>query len=139
MCRMRAIMIIENAERFGLAQLHQLRGRVGRGCDKSYCMLISASKSDVSRRRLNILRESADGFFIAEEDLKMRGGGEIFGYRQSGESGFILADLMEDIGMLRAAHRDAAELFTSGKDDNMKVKEEFMKKIEDNSQYICFN
>jgi len=133
------IMIVENAERFGLAQLHQLRGRVGRGSDKSYCMLISASKSAVSRKRLNILSESSDGFFIAEEDLKLRGGGEIFGYRQSGESGFILADLIDDIGMLRAAHKDAAEIFTSGDASDSIVKEEFMKKIEDNSKYICFN
>jgi len=133
------IMIVENAERFGLAQLHQLRGRVGRGSDKSYCMLISASKSSVSRKRLNILRDSSDGFFIAEEDLKLRGGGEIFGYRQSGESGFILADLMNDIGLLQAAHKDAAELFTSGDASDEIVKEEFMKKIEDNSKYICFN
>jgi ATP-dependent DNA helicase RecG len=133
------IMIVENAERFGLAQLHQLRGRVGRGSDKSYCMLISASKSAVSRKRLNILSESSDGFFIAEEDLKLRGGGEIFGYRQSGESGFILADLMNDIGMLQAALKDAAELFNSVDTSDSIVKEEFMKKIEDNSKYICFN
>lgn len=133
------VMIVENAERFGLAQLHQLRGRVGRGGDKSYCMLISASKSDVSRRRLNILRDSCDGFYIAEEDLKLRGGGEIFGYRQSGESGFILADLMGDMGLLLAAHKDAEELFGSGKPSDAEVRDEFMKKIEENSQYICFN
>jgi ATP-dependent DNA helicase RecG len=133
------IMIVENAERFGLAQLHQLRGRVGRGSDKSYCMLISASKSAVSRKRLNILRDSSDGFFIAEEDLKIRGGGEIFGYRQSGESGFILANLMDDIGMLRTAHKAAAELFSSGDAADVTVREEFIKKIEDNSKYICFN
>ncbi|MBP1744812.1 MAG: ATP-dependent helicase RecG [Firmicutes bacterium] len=133
------IMVVENAERFGLAQLHQLRGRVGRGSDKSYCMLISASKSDVSRRRLNILKDSSDGFYIAEEDLKLRGGGEIFGYRQSGEAGFMLADLMDDIGLLKAAHKDAAELFGSEEASDKVVKEEFMKKIEDNSKYICFN
>ena len=133
------IMVVENAERFGLAQLHQLRGRVGRGSEKSYCMLISASKSSVSRKRLNTLRDSSDGFYIAEEDLKMRGGGEIFGYRQSGESGLMLADLMDDIGLLRTAHMDASELFSSAEAQDVKVKEEFMKKIEENSKYICFN
>jgi len=133
------IMVVENAERFGLAQLHQLRGRVGRGRDKSYCMLISSSKTEVSRKRLNILRDSSDGFFIAEEDLKLRGGGEIFGCRQSGESGFVLADLIDDIGLLRAAHRDAAELFCSGQPQDVQVREEMMKKIESNSLYICFN
>lgn len=133
------IMVVENAERFGLAQLHQLRGRVGRGSEKSYCMLISASKSSISRKRLNTLRDSSDGFYIAEEDLKMRGGGEIFGYRQSGESGLMLADLMDDIGLLKTAHKDASELFVSLEAQDVKVKEEFMKKIEENSKYICFN
>jgi ATP-dependent DNA helicase RecG len=133
------IMIVENAERFGLAQLHQLRGRVGRGSDKSYCMLISASRSEVSKKRLSILSESSDGFFIAEEDLKLRGGGEIFGCRQSGESGFVLADLIGDIGLLKAAHRDASELFSSSKPQDLQVKEEMMRKIESSSLYICFN
>ncbi len=133
------IMIVENAERFGLAQLHQLRGRVGRGSEKSYCMLISATKTAVSRKRLSILEESSDGFFIAEEDLKLRGGGEIFGCRQSGEAGFVLADMIEDIGLLRAAHRSAEELFSSEIAEDRLVREEMMKKIENNSLYICFN
>jgi len=133
------IMIIENAERFGLAQLHQLRGRVGRGNDKSYCMLISSSKNEVASKRLNILRDSTDGFFIAEEDLKIRGGGEMFGSRQSGESGFVLADLIEDIGILREAYKAAAELFNSNSGSDRKIRDEFMKKVEDNLKYICFN
>ncbi|MHC1721264.1 MAG: ATP-dependent DNA helicase RecG [Clostridiaceae bacterium] len=133
------IMIIENAERFGLAQLHQLRGRVGRGNEKSYCMLISSSKNEIALKRLNILRDSSDGFFIAEEDLKIRGGGEIFGSRQSGESGFVLADLMADIGTLREAYKVATELFNSNSDSDRKIRDEFMKNARENLKYICFN
>jgi len=133
------IMIIENAERFVLAQHQQLRGRVGRGIEKSYCMLISSSKNEVAGKRLNILKDSSDGFFIAEEDLKIRGGGEIFGSKQSGESGFVLADLMEDIVILREAYRTAAELFNSNSASDSELRNEFIKKIEDNLKYICFN
>ena len=78
------VMMVENAERFGLAQLHQLRGRVGRGKHQSYCIFMSASKSKETKERLSILNKSNDGFFIASEDLKLRGPGDLFGIRQSG-------------------------------------------------------
>ena len=88
------LMVIEQAERFGLAQLHQLRGRVGRGSEKSVCVLLrSAQLSETGKQRLALMRESQDGFRLAEEDLKLRGGGELLGTRQSGEEGFRIATL----------------------------------------------
>ena len=103
------IMVIEHAERFGLAQLHQLRGRVGRGADKSYCILLyKGPLGALAKARLDILRESEDGFRIAEEDLRLRGEGEVLGTRQSGLPGFRLADLTVHAGLLPMA-RHAAE------------------------------
>lgn len=102
------VMMIEHAERFGLSQLHQLRGRVGRGSHKSYCLLVSSSKSPESRQRLEVLAQSQDGFFIAEMDLRMRGPGEVLGTRQSGVADFALASLVEDQEVLLLA-REAAE------------------------------
>jgi ATP-dependent DNA helicase RecG len=88
-------IIIENSERFGLAQLHQLRGRVGRGIEDGECILIySKSISENGKKRLKILKESNDGFYISEQDLKLRGFGDIIGYKQSGEKDFIVADPM---------------------------------------------
>ena len=107
------IMIIEQAERFGLAQLHQLRGRVGRGGDKSFCFLLYDEKlSKTAKERLKIMRETEDGFLIAEKDLELRGGGEILGTRQSGLPSFRLADL-EVHGELLAAARDDTKLLLS--------------------------
>jgi len=104
------VMIIEHAERFGLAQLHQLRGRVGRGSDHSSCLLLFAAPlGETARARLKIMRETEDGFRIAEEDLRLRGGGEILGTRQSGLPAFRLADLAVH-GDLLAAARDDAKL-----------------------------
>jgi ATP-dependent DNA helicase RecG len=102
------IIIIENAEHFGLAQLHQLRGRVGRSEKKSFCILLYGEKYGMNaRKRLNILRESDDGFFIAEEDLKMRGSGELLGTKQSGFPEFKIADLNFDSDLLKIAHKQA--------------------------------
>ena len=101
-------MMIENADRFGLAQLHQLRGRVGRGSAQSYCIFISGSKSDETKKRLEILNKSNDGFYIASEDLKLRGPGDIFGIRQSGDLDFKLADIYQDAKILKQA-KDALE------------------------------
>ncbi len=95
------VMMIENAERFGLAQLHQLRGRVGRGKAQSYCIMVSGSRDEKTMERLGILNKSNDGFFIASEDLKLRGPGDIFGMRQSGELEFKLADIFTDAGILK--------------------------------------
>ena len=96
-----SLMVIENSERLGLAQLHQLRGRIGRGTHASYCLLLyHPPLGSISKQRLNVLRESNDGFFIAEEDLKIRGPGELFGRRQSGSVTFRIADLIRDHHML---------------------------------------
>ncbi len=104
------IMLIENAERFGLAQLHQLRGRVGRGEHKSYCILISDSKSTVARERLKTLKDTNDGFIIAEKDLELRGVGDFFGTKQHGIPEFKIANLYEDIKILKQAQMAAADL-----------------------------
>lgn len=102
------LMVIEQAERFGLAQLHQLRGRVGRGSLKSRCVLLRGEElSETGKRRLALMRETQDGFRIAEEDLELRGGGELLGTRQSGEAGFRIADLEQTQRLLPVAHGDA--------------------------------
>ncbi len=102
------VMLIENAERFGLSQLHQLRGRVGRGAAKSFCLLMSSSRSPDAQQRLKVLEQSQDGFFIAEMDMRLRGPGEVLGTRQSGVADFTLASLVEDEEVLLLA-RQAAE------------------------------
>ncbi|MCS6130228.1 ATP-dependent DNA helicase RecG [Clostridium botulinum] len=134
-----SVMIIENAERFGLAQLHQLRGRVGRGEYASYCILIAKAKSNITKKRMTIMTESTDGFLISEEDLKLRGSGEMFGRKQSGDAEFILADLYEDISILRAAKHEAMEMLHNDYEENTKLINEIQKSLENNSKYICFN
>lgn len=102
------VMMVENADRFGLAQLHQLRGRVGRGTHQSYCIFVAGNKSSKNMKRLEILNKTNDGFKIAEEDLKLRGPGDFFGVRQSGELDLGIADIYTDATMLKAA-ADAAD------------------------------
>lgn len=97
------VMMIENAERFGLAQLHQLRGRVGRGKEQSYCVMVNTSDDPEVQARLDIMNRSNDGFYIAGEDLKLRGPGDIFGIRQSGEAKFHVADIFQDAAILKQA------------------------------------
>lgn len=104
------IMLIENAERFGLSQLHQLRGRIGRGQKQSYCILISDSKSETAKNRLMIMKKYSDGFKIADEDLKARGPGDFFGERQHGLPKLNIADMLEDIDVLRLAQDCAREI-----------------------------
>lgn len=106
------VMMIENAERFGLAQLHQLRGRVGRGRDQSYCILVDGSGEDETRKRLEILNKSNDGFFIASEDLKLRGPGDVFGIRQSGDLEFRLADIFTDADVLKTVSEEVNGLLS---------------------------
>jgi ATP-dependent DNA helicase RecG len=106
-----SLMIIENAERLGLSQLHQLRGRVGRGSAVSYCVLLyHAPLSAMGQERLAIMRSTCDGFVIAEKDLELRGPGEVLGTRQTGLVGFRVADLVRDAGMLKAAQHLARKL-----------------------------
>ena len=97
------VMLVENAERFGLAQLHQLRGRVGRGQKQSFCIFMTGDGSGKNNRRLDVLNRSNDGFFIAAQDLKLRGPGDLFGIRQSGALEFSLGDIYQDSDLLLSA------------------------------------
>jgi ATP-dependent DNA helicase RecG len=108
------VMMIENAERFGLAQLHQLRGRVGRGDAQSYCILMQGNNQKTKNKRLEILNKSNDGFYIASEDLKLRGPGDFFGIRQSGDFQFRLADVYQDADLMSSASYEVSVLL---KDD----------------------
>lgn len=107
------VMVVENAERFGLSQLHQLRGRIGRGEKQSYCILISDSKSEKSRERLAVMKNNSDGFKIADEDLKARGPGDFFGERQHGLPRLKIADMLQDIDILKMAQECAQEILTN--------------------------
>lgn len=107
-----ALMVVENAERYGLSQLHQLRGRVGRGAHKSYCVLFSQSEGDTSRQRLSTMARTNDGFEIAEEDLRLRGPGDFFGSRQHGLPQLKIADLSYDVEILRQAQQAAAQVLS---------------------------
>ncbi len=104
------VMMVENAERFGLAQLHQLRGRVGRGTSQSYCIFMSGNQSEATKKRLEVLNQSNDGFRIASEDLKLRGPGDLFGIRQSGVLEFHLGDIFQDAKVLQMASDAAGAL-----------------------------
>jgi ATP-dependent DNA helicase RecG len=108
-----SVMVIEHAERFGLAQLHQLRGRVGRGANASFCLLLHEDwVNETARRRLTLLRDTDDGFLIADEDFRLRGGGDALGTRQAGLPGYRLADPVDHESLLHMAHRDAAVLLS---------------------------
>ena len=103
-----SVMIVEHAERFGLSQLHQLRGRVGRGAEQSYCVLLASDKqTEVARERLGIMEETNDGFKIAEKDLEIRGPGEVMGTRQAGLPEFRVANLVRDLDILQTARKEA--------------------------------
>jgi ATP-dependent DNA helicase RecG len=106
-----SVMVVEHAERFGLAQLHQLRGRIGRGAARSYCVLMTGGKvTPEAEQRLSTMVRTTDGFEIAEMDLKLRGPGEFFGTRQAGMPSFRVANLLRDRDLLEAAKREAAAL-----------------------------
>jgi ATP-dependent DNA helicase RecG len=102
-----SVMIIENAERLGLSQLHQLRGRVGRGTVESHCILLYETLSPMAKERLGVMRDTTDGFKIAQRDLELRGPGEVLGVRQTGELAFRVADLLRDAEMLAEVHQAA--------------------------------
>lgn len=123
-----SIMIVENAERFGLAQLHQLRGRVGRGEYKSYCILKYQGNSEVIRERMKVMQETNDGFVISEKDLELRGSGEFFGTKQHGIPEFKIANLFQDMPVLKMAQSTAIKILT--KDPKLEAKEnEQLRKI----------
>ena len=103
------VMLIENAEQFGLAQLHQLRGRIGRGGHDSYCILVAAAKNEEAQKRLKVLEETTDGFRIAEADLQLRGPGELLGQEQSGAPKFRFGNLKTDWELIKQARQLAGE------------------------------
>jgi ATP-dependent DNA helicase RecG len=136
------IMIIENSERFGLAQLHQLRGRVGRGEQKSYCIMISSVKSKELKERMKIMVDTNDGFKIADKDLELRGSGEFFGFRQHGLPELKMADIVEDIDLVKRTRDLAKELVESNKiysQENSLLKKEVDKFFEDKIEMVNFN
>lgn len=116
-----SVMLIEQAERFGLAQIHQLRGRVGRGPHQSYCILVTGKLSDIAWQRIRTLLESNDGFYIAEMDMKLRGPGEFFGTKQSGIPGLRLADLARDAEILEMARRESQTLIETKDSDELRA------------------
>jgi len=127
------VMMVENAERFGLAQLHQLRGRVGRGEHQSYCIFVSTKDNKETMERLNILNQSNDGFHIASEDMKLRGPGDLFGIRQSGEFAFKMADIYGDSSILKLASEAVNKVIDGelSEEDCCKIKE-FLKNTSEN-------
>ena len=111
------VMVIEHADRFGLAQLHQLRGRIGRAGDKSYCFAIATPRTEDAQRRLEVFQSTLDGFQIAEEDLKIRGPGDMLGVAQHGlDSTFKVADLIADLDLMKAARDEAFRLIAQDPD-----------------------
>ena len=123
------VMMVENAERFGLAQLHQLRGRVGRGEYQSYCIFMQGNGAKEISRRLQILNKSNDGFYIAGEDLKLRGPGDLFGIRQSGLLEFKLGDIYQDADILKAASETASEILSLDGDLSLPQNEELQRRL----------
>lgn len=126
-----SLMIIENAERFGLAQLHQLRGRVGRGSEKSYCTLIYGSKTEICRHRMAIMEETNDGFKISEKDLELRGPGDFFGTRQHGLPELRVANLFKHMKILRLVQKEAREIYAEDPSLRLKENEGLRLKIEE--------
>ena len=134
------IMVIEEAQRFGLSQLHQLRGRVGRGADQSYCILISDKQGEISSQRLKVMTETNDGFVISETDMRLRGPGEFFGIRQSGELKFSAADLGKDMELIEKARNSAFSLIEKDPElrsnENLVVREHFLTNYEQSMELI---
>ena len=133
------IIVVINAERFGLSQIHQLRGRVGRGSKEGTCILVTSSMNDITKKRISTLIESNDGFYLSEQDLKIRGCGDIFGLNQHGDMGFIFADLLNDIDILRNVKEDIDYMDEL---DTLEIKVFYKKvqsKLDNIDKTICFN
>ena len=134
------VMVIEDADRFGLAQLHQLRGRVGRGSHQSYCFLLANPASEEGRARMNVMQSTCDGFLIAEEDLQIRGPGEFFGTRQSGMPDLKIADILRDVKVLQIAREEALKLISGdpalSREENRRLKEEIIDKFKSTDNFI---
>jgi len=137
------VMMIEHAERFGLTQLHQLRGRAGRGVEKSYCIMVKRDVTDPSRKRLSIMEKTNDGFIIADEDLKLRGPGEFFGLKQSGFFQFKIANMVTDGVIIRDARKVAFELIEQDpnlkKESNQVIREIFLRDYADRLENISLS
>jgi ATP-dependent DNA helicase RecG len=137
------VMVIEHAERFGLTQLHQLRGRVGRGTDKSYCILVRRNITETAQSRLEIMEETNNGFIIADEDLKLRGPGEFFGIKQSGFFQFKIANMITDGPIIRDARKAAFKLIESDPDlqesQHRLLREIFLQEYADQLEMIALS
>ncbi|MFZ5988898.1 MAG: ATP-dependent DNA helicase RecG, partial [Bacillota bacterium] len=137
------VMVIENAERFGLAQLHQLRGRVGRGEHQSYCILYNEGKSKVSKERMKVMQKTNDGFIISEKDLELRGPGEFFGTRQHGIPDLKIANLYRDMDVLKKAQEAAIETLKTDRnlvmEENLKLKEKIAEKFKEKLKDLSLN
>ncbi|NLM11883.1 MAG: ATP-dependent DNA helicase RecG [Clostridiaceae bacterium] len=137
------LMVVENAERFGLAQLHQLRGRVGRGRHQSYCILFCQSKSDIARKRMEIMTKYNDGFKISEKDMELRGPGDIFGVRQHGLPDFKIANLYEDMEILKEVQKACEDIIKnqklSDREDYKRLKEHLLLMFEDKLSEVALN
>ncbi len=135
-----ALMIVENADRFGLSQLHQLRGRVGRGAHKSYCVLFSENESEDARARLKIMTKTNDGFLISQEDLRLRGPGDFFGQRQHGLPEMHVADLSADIRVLKLAQDEANAVLAKDPEltapENQPLKQRIQELFESNENML---
>ncbi len=132
------VMVIENAERFGLAQLHQLRGRIGRGKEQSYCIFLYESSSPEKPKRLEILEKNNDGFSIAQQDLALRGPGDLFGVRQSGALGFVLGDIYQDAGLLQTASALLADAVKSDRQLSLPEHETLRRRVAEEAKSVDF-
>lgn len=133
------VIVIENAERFGLSQIHQLRGRVGRGSKEGMCLLVTNSMNNVTKKRISTLVESNDGFYLSEQDLKIRGSGDVFGYKQHGDTGFVFANVMNDIDILRNVKEDIEYMDNLNREEINEFYVNVQKKLDVIDKTICFN
>lgn len=133
------VMVIENAERFGISQIHQLRGRIGRGSKEGICILVTNTMNSVTMKRISTLLESNDGFYLSEQDLKIRGSGDIFGYKQHGNTGFVFADVINDIGILKKVKEDIDYMDLLNTDEIRNFYDSVQKKLDGIDNTICFN